>query len=68
MSVLKDGENTLEDYVRYVRNDLMGVTREDLVANIARHVDSSVFIFLKNGASLSGKTTTANMSMKVAGS
>jgi adenylylsulfate reductase subunit A len=46
---LKDGENTLEDYVRYVRNDLMGITREDLVANIARHVDSSVHLFEKWG-------------------
>jgi adenylylsulfate reductase subunit A len=46
---LKDGENTLEDYVRYVKNDLMGVTREDLVANIARHVDSSVHLFEKWG-------------------
>ncbi|MFC2149909.1 adenylyl-sulfate reductase subunit alpha [Calditrichota bacterium] len=46
---LKDGENTLTDYVNYVRNDLMGVTREDLVANIARHVDSSVHLFEKWG-------------------
>jgi adenylylsulfate reductase subunit A len=42
---LKDGENTIKDYVNYVRNDLMGVTREDLVADIARHVDSSVHLF-----------------------
>ena len=42
---LKDGQNTIKDYVDYVRNDLMGVTREDLVANIARHVDSSVHLF-----------------------
>ncbi len=46
---LKDGENTIHDYVNYVRNDLMGVTREDLVANIARHVDSSVHLFEKWG-------------------
>ncbi len=46
---LKDGKNTMEDYVGYVRNDLMGVTREDLVANIARHVDSSVHLFEKWG-------------------
>ncbi len=46
---LKDGENTLTDYVNYVRNDLMGVTREDLVANIARHVDGSVHLFEKWG-------------------
>ena len=43
------GENSLEDYVRYVRQDLMGVSREDLVYNIARHVDSSVHIFEKWG-------------------
>ena len=46
---LKDGKNTLKDYVDYVRNDLMGITREDLVANIARHVDSSVHLFEKWG-------------------
>ena len=46
---LKDGDNTVKDYVDYVRNDLMGVTREDLVANIARHVDSSVHLFEKWG-------------------
>ncbi|MBI5480434.1 MAG: FAD-binding protein, partial [Deltaproteobacteria bacterium] len=32
---IKDGQNTVEDYVRYVKNDLMGVARDDLVANIA---------------------------------
>ncbi|MCP4634443.1 MAG: adenylyl-sulfate reductase subunit alpha [candidate division Zixibacteria bacterium] len=46
---LKDGDNSIKDYVDYVRNDLMGVTREDLVANIARHVDSSVHLFEKWG-------------------
>ena len=46
---LKDGQNTLKDYVDYVRNDLMGITREDLVANIARHVDSTVHLFEKWG-------------------
>ena len=38
-----------EEYVRYVRNDLMGVTREDLVYDIARHVDGSVHLFEKWG-------------------
>src|SRR5512145_3137299 len=38
---LKDGQNTVEDYVKYVKNDLMGVARDDLVADIARHVDST---------------------------
>ncbi len=46
---IKDGENTVEDYVRYVKNDLMGITREDLVYNIARHVDSTVHLFEKWG-------------------
>jgi adenylylsulfate reductase, subunit A len=46
---LRDGQNTVKNYVDYVRNDLMGVTREDLVADIARHVDSSVHLFEKWG-------------------
>ncbi len=46
---LKDGANTIQDYVDYVRNDLMGITREDLVASIARHVDSTVHLFEKWG-------------------
>jgi adenylylsulfate reductase subunit A len=46
---LNGGKNTVRDYVDYVRNDLMGITREDLVANIARHVDSSVHMFDKWG-------------------
>jgi len=46
---LKDGQNTVKDYVDYVRNDLMGIARDDLVASIARHVDSSVHLFEKWG-------------------
>jgi len=46
---LKDGQNTMQNYIDYVRNDLMGVTREDLVANIARHVDGTVHLFEKWG-------------------
>jgi adenylylsulfate reductase subunit A len=38
-------QNTPEDFVRYVRNDLMGLSREDLVYDIARHVDSTVHMF-----------------------
>ena len=33
-------ENQPEDHVRYARNDLMGLVREDLGYDIARHVDS----------------------------
>jgi len=42
-------KNTIEQYVDYVRRDLMGVTREDLVYNIARHVDGTVHLFEKWG-------------------
>ncbi|RJQ47432.1 MAG: adenylyl-sulfate reductase subunit alpha [Nitrospiraceae bacterium] len=39
------GENKVEDYVRYVRGDLMGIIREDLVYDLGRHVDDSVHLF-----------------------
>src|SRR5438046_991572 len=35
-------ENQPEDHVRYARNDLMGLVREDLGYDIARHVDATV--------------------------
>jgi adenylylsulfate reductase subunit A len=38
-------ENKPEDHVRYARNDLMGLVREDLGYDIARHVDSTVHKF-----------------------
>jgi adenylylsulfate reductase subunit A len=42
-------ENTAEDFVQYVQNDQMGTVREDLVYDVARHVDSSVHLFEKWG-------------------
>ncbi len=39
------GENAIEDYVRMVRNDLMGIVREDLIYDLGRHVDDSVHLF-----------------------
>jgi adenylylsulfate reductase subunit A len=39
------GENQPEDFVKYARGDLMGLVREDLVYDIARHVDSTVHKF-----------------------
>ena len=39
------GDNSPEDYVRYVRNDLMGITREDLTFDLGRVVDDSVYLF-----------------------
>ncbi len=43
------GDNDPSDYVRYVRQDLMGITREDLVYDVGRHVDDSVHNFEKWG-------------------
>jgi adenylylsulfate reductase subunit A len=39
------GDNAIEDYVRMVRNDLMGIVREDLIYDLGRHVDDSVHLF-----------------------
>ncbi|MEE8402710.1 MAG: adenylyl-sulfate reductase subunit alpha [Candidatus Hydrothermarchaeaceae archaeon] len=39
------GDNTIEDYVKMVRSDLMGITRDDLVFDLGRHVDHSVHLF-----------------------
>ncbi len=38
-------ENRPEDFVRYARGDLMGLVREDLIFDIARHVDATVHKF-----------------------
>ena len=46
---MKAKGRTPDDYVRYVRGDLMGVCREDLVYDIARHVDGTVHLFEKWG-------------------
>ncbi|MEM3851970.1 MAG: adenylyl-sulfate reductase subunit alpha [Methanomassiliicoccales archaeon] len=39
------GENRPEDFVRYARGDLMGLVREDLLFDVARHVDGTVHMF-----------------------
>lgn len=39
------GENTPVDYLSYVRQDLMGLCRDDLVMDISRHVNGSVHMF-----------------------
>ncbi|HIJ59916.1 MAG TPA: adenylyl-sulfate reductase subunit alpha [Nitrospirae bacterium] len=39
------GENKVADYVKYVRGDLMGIIREDIVYDLGRHVDNSVHLF-----------------------
>ncbi|MHB1412117.1 MAG: adenylyl-sulfate reductase subunit alpha [Thermoleophilia bacterium] len=39
------GDNDVQDYVRMVRADLMGIIREDLVWDLGRMVDDSVHLF-----------------------
>jgi len=68
---VKDGDNTLEDYVRYVRQDLMGISREFPVKiwfTTSPVTWTPRFICLKNGVSKSGWMKTASTFMKVAGS
>ena len=42
---MKYGWNKPEEYVEYVRNDMMGIAREDLTYDVARHVDGTVHLF-----------------------
>ncbi|MEM7256728.1 MAG: adenylyl-sulfate reductase subunit alpha [Pseudomonadota bacterium] len=46
------GENNPEDHVRYARIDLMGMVREDLLFDMARHVESTVHQFEEWGLPL----------------
>ncbi|HEC91360.1 MAG TPA: adenylyl-sulfate reductase subunit alpha, partial [Alphaproteobacteria bacterium] len=39
------GDNTPDDYCRMVAADLMGITRDDLVYDVGRHVDGTVQLF-----------------------
>jgi len=50
------GTNSAEDYVRMVRNDLMGIVREDLIYDLGRHVDDSVHLFEEWGLPVWKKT------------
>ncbi|UCH91504.1 MAG: adenylyl-sulfate reductase subunit alpha, partial [Nitrospirota bacterium] len=42
---LAQDDNTPDDYVRMVRNDLMGIVREDLIYDLGCFVDDSVYLF-----------------------
>ncbi|MFH2047012.1 MAG: adenylyl-sulfate reductase subunit alpha [Pseudomonadota bacterium] len=50
------GKNTPDDYVRMVRNDLMGIVREDLIFDLGTHVDDSVHLFEEWGLPVWKKT------------
>jgi adenylylsulfate reductase subunit A len=47
---------TPDDYVRMVRNDLMGIVREDLIFDLGCHVDDSVHLFEEWGLPVWKKT------------
>ena len=64
------GENKPEDYVRMVRNDLMGIVREDLIFDLGRHVDDSVHLFEEWGLPVwkksdDGKTLNGKQGQKM---
>ncbi|MBW1616885.1 MAG: adenylyl-sulfate reductase subunit alpha [Deltaproteobacteria bacterium] len=50
------GENSPDDYVRMVRNDLMGLVREDLIFDLGCYVDDSVHLFEEWGLPVWKKT------------
>ena len=50
------GDNAKEDYVRMVRNDLMGLVREDLIYDLGCYVDDSVHLFEEWGLPVWKKT------------
>ncbi len=68
------GKNSPEDYVKMVRNDLMGLVREDLIFDLGCHVDDSVHLFEEwglpiwkksaEGKTLDGKKGLAMGSLK----
>ena len=64
------GENSPDDYVRMVRNDLMGIVREDLIFDLGCHVDDSVHLFEEWGLPIwktteEGKTLDGNKGQKL---
>ncbi len=61
------GENTPEDYVRMVHADLMGITRDDLVYDIGRHVDDTVHLFEEWGLPIWKSKETEGVALKDGG-
>ena len=64
------GDNSPDDYVRMVRNDLMGIVREDLIFDLGCHVDDSVHLFEEWGLPIwktteEGKTLDGNKGQKL---
>jgi adenylylsulfate reductase subunit A len=61
------GDNEPEDYVRMVHADLMGITRDDLVYDVGRHVDDSVELFEEWGLPIWKTKETEGVPLKDGG-
>ncbi len=61
------GDNDIEDYVRMVHADLMGITRDDLVYDVGRHVDDSVELFEEWGLPIWKSKETEGVSLQNGG-
>ena len=61
------GDNDPEDYVRMVHADLMGITRDDLVYDVGRHVDDSVELFEEWGLPIWKTKETEGVALKDGG-
>ncbi len=61
------GDNSPEDYCRYVAADLMGITRDDLVYDVGRHVDDSVKLFEEWGLPIWKDKETEGVALKDGG-
>ena len=61
------GENSPEDFCRMVSADLMGITRDDLVFDVGRHVDESVHLFEEWGLPIWKDKSTEGVPLKAGG-
>ncbi|MBE9543438.1 MAG: FAD-binding protein, partial [Proteobacteria bacterium] len=61
------GENSPEDFCRMVSADLMGITRDDLVFDVGRHVDETVHLFEEWGLPIWKDKSTEGVPLKDGG-
>ena len=61
------GEQKPEDYCRMVSADLMGLTRDDLVYDVGRHVDGTVHLFEEWGLPIWKTKETEGVALKDGG-
>ncbi len=61
------GDNAPEDYCRMVSADLMGITRDDLVYDVGRHVDGTVHLFEEWGLPIWKDKSTEGVPLKDGG-